>query len=146
MGEIGDPCGSQQFIALSAPTSPSRRMQTVRSVAKDPIQLQRLGGQSCSRRRFTSLSERTVSKALLISSVAIDAVIPVAGAVSTSWVRQVVKFTEDLRGSAPNCWVASTLYVIAIHDMRLEMTLSSPFPSTERSAMGRYDRGLSTLR
>ena len=41
IGDTGEPWGSPQLIALGSPTSLSMRMQTLRSVANDPIQLQR---------------------------------------------------------------------------------------------------------
>lgn len=128
-------------MSLGSYISTSSRIQTLRSVANEATQLQRNVGHPCSLRRLTSLPGRTASNAPFISSVATVAVSPFVKAASTSCVRQVVRSTLDRLGSAPNCCRESTSYLMAIHDIRLAISLSSPFPSTESSAIGLYDLG-----
>ena len=58
-----------------------------------------------------------------------------------SCVRHVIKSIEDHNGSALNCWLATTLYVIASQEIFFANSLSSPFPNTDNNAIGLYDLG-----
>src|ERR1700744_2568247 len=128
-------------MLVIGPISPSSLICIRRPVAKEPAQRVRLSGQPCSRSLFTKRPGRTVSKAPLTSRVSSEALLPLFRASSTSWVRQVIRSTAERRGSAPNCWLARTLLVTAIHDIWRAISLSSPLPRTERSAIGLYDLG-----
>ena len=58
-----------------------------------------------------------------------------------SCTTQETKSDAERLGRAPNCWLASTLCLKAIHDMRFAISLSSPLPRTDSRAIGLYDLG-----
>ncbi|EDN93658.1 reverse transcriptase [Sclerotinia sclerotiorum 1980 UF-70] len=141
MGDIGEPCGSPHSMFVLGPVVPSRRTWMVLRVTKEDNHLVRLGAQPCSRSLRIRRPGRTASKAPLISRVSNEAEPFKLSACSTSWVRQVVRSTEDLRGRAPNWCVERTLWEIEVQDICRAINRSSPLPRTESRAMGLYDLG-----
>ena len=78
-----------------------------------------------------------MSKVFFISIVKREAFRPEAKASSTSWVKHVVRFTDDYKGRALNCWLFVTFKLIASQDIFRASSLSSPLSSIERRVIGR---------
>ena len=121
--------------------SPLKRIYIDRFMAKEYTHWTRWFSQPCSRSLYASLPGRTASNAPLTSIVRKEAFWPLKRASSTSCVRHIVRSTDDRSGKAPNYWLFRTYRVTASYASFRAISLSSPFPRTDRSAIGLYDRG-----